>query len=60
MNGKGCRIMGKVFKKSQITEEPKFITILIIVYGSFHISCFAAPKYVSYAERYLKDYRLKR
>lgn len=42
--------MDKVSKNSQITEEPKFITILITVYGSFHTSCFAAPKYVSYAE----------
>lgn len=45
--------MEKVFRNSQMREEPKSVGISFIDYGSFHRSCFVAPKYASYLQKYL-------
>lgn len=47
-NGKGCSIMGKVFRNSQMTEEPKSVGNSVIDYGRFLVTA----KY-AYLHRYL-------
>lgn len=54
-NGKGCSIMGKVFRNSQMTEEPKSVGNSVIDYGRFLVT----PKY-AYLHRYLNVKRQKR